>query len=510
MISDILDHEEGARLEADVVVVGSGVAGSEAALFLSRRGASVLLLESGREEFDPSIQALYDLDFVGKRHRPMDPEVPFQRYLPDHLRGVSRVRQFGGTTNVWTGKWKPFEETDFHDREWVSGSGWPITVDTLRGHYTQLAEEYGFGDFEDTTSEQRGSAIGRALDAAGLRLSPFYWQEKPLRTRLRFGDEMRGSSTLKVVLGASATEIRTQGASGPATEIICKSLEGRSVTACGRHFVLAAGGIETARLLLASRGANPRGLGNDRDLVGRFYMDHLKHRTGLLQPGPLLRRFAPVFQHDPKPRFCSYVSLDFATQRSEGLLEHALYLKPRRESRGRRVARLARMKPACIDETGRVADYVLTFVTEQTPYRESRVRLGEETDALGVPKTVIDWRVAETDKRAIRRIAALLADRAAAVGLGHIDYGDASPAVENMSDAAHQMGTTRMAERPEEGVTDSRCRVFGVENLYIASASVFPSGPAYSLTYTILALARRIGVEIDAIRKRSTTRVAAM
>ncbi|MEM8612308.1 MAG: GMC family oxidoreductase, partial [Cyanobacteria bacterium P01_H01_bin.105] len=57
----------------------------------------------------------------------------------------------------------------------------------------------------------------------------------------------------------------------------------------------------------------------------------------------------------------------------------------------------------------------------------------------------------------------------------------------------HQMGTTRMAHRPEEGVVDTNCRVFGTDNLYVASSAVFPTGPSYSPTFTILALARRLG-----------------
>ncbi len=93
MISDILDHEDGSELKAEAIVVGSGIAGAEVAISMARAGVRVLLVESGRDEFDPKIQALNDVRFVGKAHRALDPEAPYHRYLPAELRGVSRLSQ---------------------------------------------------------------------------------------------------------------------------------------------------------------------------------------------------------------------------------------------------------------------------------------------------------------------------------------------------------------------------------------------------------------------------------
>lgn len=67
-----------------------------------------------------------------------------------------------------------------------------------------------------------------------------------------------------------------------------------------------------------------------------------------------------------------------------------------------------------------------------------------------------------------------------------------------LMDASHHMGTARMAADPSRGVVDADCRVFGVDNLYVASSAVFPTAHAYSPTYTILALARRVAAHIHA------------
>jgi len=148
MITDILELGEQTKLRGQVVVLGSGIAGAELATHLARNGREVVLIESGRDRFDPSIQALNEVIFLGKRHRKLDPDSYYHRYLPPELRGVSRVRQFGGTSNVWTGKWKYLQPLDFEGRAWVENSGWPIQFDDLLEHYRSAAKDYGFGDLE--------------------------------------------------------------------------------------------------------------------------------------------------------------------------------------------------------------------------------------------------------------------------------------------------------------------------------------------------------------------------
>lgn len=493
VIRDILDCPHGAALSAEVAVVGSGIAGAEIATYLSRRGVDVLLLESGRREFDPSIQTLNDVRFLGKPHRRMDPDAGYHPYLPPELRGVSRVRQLGGTSNVWTGKWKHLQRTDFEPRPWVPDSDWPLGLDDLLPFYRATAEDYGFGDLEAEALRPEIAALRGRLRGAGLKMTSFYWEAAPTRTALRFADDMRGGRALRVVTGATATHLALDEAGEGVAAVTCRSLEGRTVSATARVVVLATGGLETPRLLLASNDRRPRGIGNEHDLVGRFYTDHPKHHSGLLVPGPLTRRYARELQYAPKPRFCLCFALDDPTQRRLGLLEHVVYLKPIYEGRREGLLRMLRGRPACRDGNGRVSAYRVKFVTEQVPNRESRATILGERDGLGVPKLGLDWRFTELDRASMARTLALLEERFLAAGLGRFDFGGERPSLENMTDAAHQMGTTRMATTPRKGVVDPDCRVFGTTNLYVASSAVFPTGPSYSPTFTILALARRLG-----------------
>lgn len=493
MFTDILEIGEQSTLHRQVVVVGSGIAGAEVSTYLARHGIEVVLVESGREQFDPAIQALNDVNFLGKRHRELNPNSYYHRYLPPALRGVSRVRQFGGTSNVWTGKWKYLQPSDFEGREWVPNSGWPISFEDLLAHYRSAAKDYSFGDLEAEAVRPEIMSFRSEIAAAGLKVSSFYWEQTPTRTVKRFGEEMRQSKKLTVLMGATATELLLDESKERVSAVVCRSLEGKEVTVTGDTVVLAMGALESARLLLASDQQLPGGIGNQHDLVGRFYTDHPKHHTGSLQPGSLTREYAQELQYAPKPRFCTCFALDDQTQAAEKLLEHVLYLKPIYETRLGSLRRILTLRPTCQDGNGIVDHYRVKFVVEQVPHRESRVKLSTERDPLGQRKIALDWRFTDQDHRSMTKTIQLLTERFAAVGLGTFNFKDDPPALETMTDAAHQMGTTRMADRPENGVVDTDCRVFGTDNLYIASSAVFPTGPSYSPTFTILALARRLG-----------------
>jgi choline dehydrogenase-like flavoprotein len=307
------------------------------------------------------------------------------------------------------------------------------------------------------------------------------------------------------VLGATVTQLELDADRRRVERVACRSLEGRRLSARAEIVILATGGLETPRLLLASDRQLAHGIGNAHDLVGRFYTDHPKHHSGVLHPGPLAVRFATELQYAPKPRFCICFALDDATQARHELLEHVIYLKPIYETRREAARRWLWRRAACRDGNGVVAAYRVKFVSEQAPNRESRVTLSATRDALGMRKIDLAWRFTEQDHASIRKAAELAAKRFREVGLGEFDFGDRPPSIETMTDAAHQMSTTRMSDSPKRGVTDPNCRVYGTDNLYVAGSAVFPTGPSYSPTFTILALSRRLGVHLLA-RRRAAAR----
>ena len=132
------------------------------------------------------------------------------------------------------------------------------------------------------------------------------------------------------------------------------------------------------------------------------------------------------------------------------------------------------------------------------PRPSSRVRLGEGTDALGLPRIVLEWGISDEERHTIRRCAELLAGELERAGLGEVVWDRNFSATDAswegvVSDAYHAMGGTRMSASPEDGVVDPDGRVHDVENLSVAGASVFPTGGMANPTLTLLALALRLG-----------------
>jgi choline dehydrogenase-like flavoprotein len=533
MLRDLNELEEGAELQTEVGIVGAGFAGLDLACYLGRRGVRVLLLESGREQFDPRTQALAAIESVGKTIRTPDPDGPFTPYLAPIFRGESRIRQFGGTSNIWTGKWRTFDSIDFVARPWVPASGWPISRDELQPFYNEVMAEYGIADF-DAFSRSEPVAHARAqLAMAGLKLSFHYWQASAVRAGARFRDELARSPAVEVLLGANATEILLDDLQERVTAIRFKALDGRSFLLRAERFVLAMGGLEGARLLLASNRQQPEGVGNGRGLVGRFYMDHPKTKQGKVWPGPAIATIAPWTKTEPRPCFHISLSLDDDVQRERRMLNHAIYLSPvysyqvgypqARIDALRRTLLAGRPRPILAaawalirspralwkigqrrryaDRGGPIAYYQTSMYMEQAPNPESRLSLSDERDALGMPRLRVDWRLTPYDRETFDDVIRGLAAAFAKAGLGKLDFGPEPPSLDaDLIDAAHHIGATRMAATPELGVVDADCKVFGTANLFIASSSVFPTGHSAGPTLTILALARRLGVHLLQLR----------
>lgn len=490
MIRNITELENSAALHAEVGVVGAGLAGIDVAHYLGRRGVRVVLLESGRLEFDPAIQELARVSFAGKPLRTHETHSHISRYLPPMYRGHSRIRQFGGTTNVWTGKWRIFDPLDFHKRPWIPHSDWPITLDDLLPFYEETARDYRLGDFNAESESEFVRETRKLLAPAGLEPQLFYWEKTPTRSGTRFFQELKKAATVDVVLGANATEIVLDADLEHVRSIVFQSLERRRFTLHAKHFVLAVGGLEVPRLLLASNRQIPAGVGNARDLVGRFYMDHPKDMQGKLRPGRAIKLVIDGLQTEPRPRFGISFSLSQDIQRARSLPNHAVFLRPDRPSR-----------------IGLVTHFDLKLAVEQVPNPNSRMYLGSRRDSLEMPQLVVDWRFSPLDHEMFTVLVPILRKAFAEVGLGRLDFGSKALRLDEMMDASHHMGATRMAADQSNGVVDSNCKVFGVDNLFIASSSVFPTAHSYSPTYTILAVARRVGAHLARLLEQEHGRI---
>ena len=147
----------------------------------------------------------------------------------------------------------------------------------------------------------------------------------------------------------------------------------------------------------------------------------------------------------------------------------------------------------------------LFYQTEHAPLYDSRVTLDETSkDDFGMPRLDVRIRFSEIDHRTVKTFVELFQKRIEESGIGtfHLSEGDRelleNPEKHAFNSNSHNIGTTRMALDEEHGVVDADCRVFRVDNLYVAGSSVFPTSSHANPTLMIIALALRLA---DHLRK---------
>ncbi len=266
-----LDHLAADSLEADICLVGAGAAGITIATELDGCGARVLLLESGRKNFDRRTQDLYRGEVVGLPH--------------DGVHEL-RYRVFGGSTTRWAGQALPLSNLDLAAREWVSDSGWPLDESELAPFYaraSRLMQIDAFPPESDTRTWPDPLAPPPRFDPSLVRSRFSQFSPRPNFAELH-GDRLEASENVDVVLGANVTELVPDPAATGIDAIRVRSLEGGSADVRASVFVLCPGGLEVARLMLASDRHCEGGIGNGHDLVGRYFQDHPGIEIGVIAP----------------------------------------------------------------------------------------------------------------------------------------------------------------------------------------------------------------------------------
>ncbi len=506
MLRDARDVPSEIVLEADVCVVGAGAAGIALARELIGTPLRVVVLESGGLVPGRRTRALLRAPNVGAPYYPLD---------------WIRTAALGGTTDQWGGQCRPLDEVDFEARPEIPRSGWPFGRAHLLPYYRRAHAVCQLGPFA-YDAEHWADRARPAWPLDGGRVGTAMFQmSPPTRFGAVYRAELAAAPRVAVYLHASATELETSPGGERVTHVRVACLRGPRFRVAARVVVLAAGGIETPRLLLLS---GPAGLGNAHDLVGRCFMEHLHLDCGTvrLADARLAALYAPHFAGATCVKGTLVLSAD--TRRQEGLLGYSALVdrpplpRPRRLALGLlrrlvpervawrlRTARARRRRNPRRERgprTGPVA-LVVHSRAEQAPNPESRVTLGAGRDALGRRRAELHWRLSPLDKRSMRRALEILGEEVTRAGIGRWDAGlDADDLrwARPPGGGHHHMGTTRMHEDPRQGVVGADARVHGIENLYVAGPSVFPTGGYANPVLTIVALALRLADHLRARR----------
>jgi choline dehydrogenase-like flavoprotein len=542
MLLDASELPDGQALTAELIIVGAGAAGISMALQFIGTDIDVLVLESGAFEPDEKTQALYAGSVSDERlHSPPD------RY---------RQRRFGGSTTIWGGRCMPFDPIDFETRSYVPHSGWPLTRDELLPYYRQANRLCEAGEFNYSAAESLGPRSRPIIAGfAGRHFSDDALERFscPTNFAARYGHKLTAADNITVLLNANVGSVRLREAGDHVESLDVRTLAGKRFTARAEHFVVATGGLETPRLLLASRDIQSHGIGNAYDVVGRFYMCHIAGTIGTLTVNRPLSAVHHGYDRDDEGVYCRRrLTLHEQTQRELGIgnfiarLHHPRITNPAHRNAVLSLLYLAKpiipyeygkrlhgeetggwdawlrhvrnVASAPLDAVGfayhmfrdrmlaerkfpsiilrsRANLFSLDFHAEQQPNALSRVMLGEDRDALGMPRLLVDWRYAAGDLETVQRALELLAQDFASGGTGHFEYDPQTVEYEMTRYGAyggHHIGTARMGADPRTSVVNTNCRVHDVDNLFLAGAATFPTSSQANPTLTVVTLALRL------------------
>lgn len=552
MFIDAREVAAGTIIETALCIVGTGPAATAMALELAGSGIDLVMLESGELEESAVPESL-------------NQGVPGESgYSPYHLRS----RRFGGTSPRWNHRvgdtigycrFVPFDEYDLEHRDWLPYSGWPITYADLAPYYRRAEARCGL------------DPRGYEADAWATPDAPqIPFPGSPLHTMIfQFGLKTRHCDVCKEVVDRfdrvrCFTNSTAIGLIPDETETEIRGIEvatpsGGRYTVKANRYVIATGGIESARLLLASDRVSPSGIGNRHDLVGRFYMDHYMMHSGYLFPFDRTI-FDRMALYDLRAVdggvITARLSLSQDFMQSNHLLNSATYLLPRhptahlrdwgtRSFRGLRSAARERRIPSHLgrhmqnlaklllhgafaayrrlirkrlqftwiaaggwsdlpDKQSEFRSLEVVHLVEQVPDPDNRVTLSEKRDRYGCRMPKVDCSLNSGDLDSLRRLQQFLTEEFRRAGVGRLVLTATDDPINlTPNGSGHHMGTTRMHVDPRQGVVDPDCRVHGISNLYIASSSVFPTGSYANPTLTILALAIRLADHLKAVHEPS-------
>jgi len=463
----------------DVCIVGSGPAGITLARRLGAKNLRIGLFEAGGLELTAESQDVYRGVTSGTPdYYPLD---------------ACRLRYFGGTSNHWGGWTRPLDAYDFTAKPHHPLSGWPIGKQDLDPYADEAA------DILNLTPDRPPPDLFIAPEP-GLTPRLFRFSRPVTHFGEKYRAELEASKEIEVVLNANLVDLKLDESRRSVTEAVFRTYERpEPFSVKAKAFVLCLGGLENPRALLNADSQAPDGIGNENDLVGRYFLEHPHAPVGkVVVRDPLTR----MLVYSPTPDFMrSNAILNFGVRIGDFEQWNAIDF----------TGALAPQPPCTVDfDTllaaamkgepppcpAHVGDVFVACEQELNP--DNRVRLIAEHDRFGLRRIELDWRVSEMDLRTLHTAATEVAARLAARDRGRMQIVDwllngGAPTADRLWGGNHHMGTTRMSDDPKTGVVDANGRVHSVENLYCGGSSVFATSGHANPTYTIVQLALRLG-----------------
>jgi choline dehydrogenase-like flavoprotein len=474
MIVNADNIPSGEMLSCDVCVVGAGAAGITVALELARSGVKVILVEAGGRKWNARCQDSYKGTVLNPdMHAPLD---------------AYRHRRLGGTSTVWGGCCLPYDNIDFEYRDYVPHSGWPITAKDLEPYYRRAHQYCDCGEFTYQVREALPGAAANmipGLPDGEVVTSVLERFSVPTNFGSAYFADLKNTPNIHVILEANCLSIDVAQDGERVSQLELASPRKNQFRVQGKAFVLAAGGLEVTRLLLASNKVHQNGIGNHSGWLGRCYMSHISGQIAEIKilgdPGAV----AYGYELDSEGVYCRRrFCISEQAQRELRLLNIALMLShppindplhgdgvlsliffakliraigakiPPEYSKAltmvktprnvywahmknvlRDIPRIAMVMPEfsykrfvpkrkmpSLVLKSKANTYGMQYCAEQAPNPDSRVCLSNERDAFGMPRLLVDFQISDIDVESVYRAHTLIDQELRKYGCGYLVF----------------------------------------------------------------------------------------
>ncbi|MFK7921340.1 MAG: GMC oxidoreductase [Bacteroidia bacterium] len=550
MLKDGSIYSQTQTFKTNICIIGAGAAGISIALRLLNTDNNIILLESGGISHNNYGESL-NKGFVAHKGN----HEPLEKY---------RRRTIGGTTSAWGGRCIPFDQIDFEQRDYVPFSGWPFGRQELDAYYHEantICEAGSFNYRSNDVFPEKQSEIIPGFDTDLLTSDALERWSPPTHFGKRYLTELTEAQNLDLLYNLTCNHIQLTENGQHIKSVQVKGPNGVAHTIEADQFILAGGCIENTRMLLASNDVHPNGIGNHYDALGRYYMAHL---WGITTKVKLNKKALEGYIHNfERDKNGVYIRRRFAlsekAQKELGVLnvvgfffrpevadaDHndpimsiihlmkegpSTLLKSKWDSNSiKHLNNVMKGFPRVVSQIIEISrqrkkdrrlPYVITpknaaeqhfyYQSEQAPNPSSRISLHPtEKDKTGLPRAAVNLQFKDIDLQTVKVFHQQMSERFKSQGLGEFDYNEAeieknyNMMAEDFDSGSHHLGSTRISEDPRMGVIDKDCKVHGVSNLYVAGASVFPTGSHANPTLTIVALALRLADNL--LKKKETS-----
>jgi choline dehydrogenase-like flavoprotein len=470
----------------DVCICGGGVAGITLALHLSKK-LQVLLLEAGEMEFTKESQELYKGEITGRNYFDLM---------------ETRLRYFGGTSNHWGGWCRALDAHDFEKKDFIESSGWPISRKDLEPYLKETKSLLSISEPDlPIIHPPQNPFFKNSKEFEEIK----FWLTEATRFGSKYKKTIQDAKNITCALNANITDIKLKESLSLVESIKVENYSNNSFTVNCNNFILAAGGIENPRILLNCNRQIKNGLGNQHDLVGRYFMEHPHNIVGkaifedhIKRPENIRRFFSPSPILMKNQKLLNFGLRVYPSLLGEG--EREIYPVDFKEKIRNILCGYSEDFGSLVFENDCFNQGLLMVASEQAPNHSSRVKLGNKVDKFGMRQANLDWQLSEIDAHTVRSGVINFAKSMATHGSGRVKIDDwllSDPmkiSSRNNHEIAgnHHMGTTRMGSNAHEGVVDSNQQVFGIKNFYIAGSSVFSSSGHANPTFTIVQMTLRL------------------